>query len=591
MNRPESHGSGIRHAVGLIRDLPKLLPRARTSPARLMQKWARQAPERLALRYREQAFTWGEFYERARHYAAWFSREGVGAGDVVALLMDNRPDYLFAVMGLSELGAASSLINTNVRGRALVHALRACHARKLLAGGEHLDAAQEVAAELDHFSPEKDLYLQLEDDQGPSAGYHVINDEVRRADAVAPLSTHSPRNEDIFSFIYTSGTTGLPKAAIIRNQRMLGASVLCGRLMHRCGPGDLIYAPLPLYHSSAMFLGWGAALVTGAALGLRRKFSASQFWDDVCRFDASSFLYIGELCRYLLNTPSKPAERAHRVRVCVGNGMRPDIWERFQERFGIPIVREFYGATEGNTAVMNLQGRPGMIGRLRRGQVIVRCDPASGEIERNAEGRCEAVRAGEVGLLLARISAVLSFDGYVDKEATQKKIVGDVLKRGDRYFNTGDLIQLHDDRWLSFADRVGDTFRWKGENVSTTEVAELLSDAGEVLEANVYGVEIPDMEGRAGMAALRVGIDFELERFAEFVGRELPKYQRPLLLRILQGEMRVTATFKHMKVDYRTQGFDPEKVTDPLYVLQDGRYVLLDADLFARITRGEIMPG
>jgi acyl-CoA synthetase (AMP-forming)/AMP-acid ligase II len=402
---------------------------------------------------------------------------------------------------------------------------------------------------------------------------------------------YTPAAKDTFCFIYTSGTTGLPKAAIITNQRMLLANYGFGHLMHRAGAGDVIYVPLPLYHSSALFLGWGAALGTGAAMALRRRFSASNFWKDVREQGATSFLYIGELCRYLLNTPPQEGERDHKLRVGVGNGMRPDIWEKFQQRFGVPVIREFYGATEGNAVLMNMTGRVGMIGRMNPGQAVLRCDVETGEVIRNDRGLCSTVGAGEVGLLVGRISGATGFDGYVDREATQKKILADVLKPGDRYFNTGDLVQVHSGRWLSFADRVGDTFRWKGENVSTNEVADVLDGAEGVLEANVYGVQVPHADGRAGMAAIAVDEGFDLDRFAHYVVDSLPRYQRPLFLRLLGGDMQVTGTFKHRKVDYRHEAFDPARVTDPLYLLKNDRYVPLDRELHAAIESGAVTPG
>jgi len=236
---------------------------------------------------------------------------------------------------------------------------------------------------------------------------------------------------------------------------------------------------------------------------------------------------------------------------------------------------------------MNMSGRPRMVGRLMTGQVLVRCDEETGELTRGANGFCETVEPGGTGLLLGRLSQVVAFDGYVDREATNKKIVTDVFKSGDRYFNSGDLLQLHEGRWLSFADRVGDTFRWKGENVSTAEVSSTLGEADGVLEANVYGVKIPHTEGRAGMAALQVGEDFDLGAFARFVAERLPRYQRPVFMRLLQTEMRVTGTFKHQKVDYRSEGFDPNAIADRLYLLDGEAYVPLDERTFAEIESGE----
>jgi acyl-CoA synthetase (AMP-forming)/AMP-acid ligase II len=304
------------------------------------------------------------------------------------------------------------------------------------------------------------------------------------------------------------------------------------------------------------------------------------------RFGATRCLYVGELCRYLLQSPEGPHDRAHRVRIMTGNGLRPDVWTPFQERFGVPLIREFYGATEGNAPLFNVEGRPGMIGRLAMAQALVACDPESGVPARDGRGRCVRVtRPGETGLLIGRISFFRRFDGYVDERATDAKILRDVFRRGDAWFNTGDLMTLHDDDWLSFADRVGDTFRWKGENVSTGEVSLVLNGAPGVLESNVYGVTVPGSEGRAGMACLRVSESFDADAFKAYVDNALPGYARPLFLRI-EPVLRTTGTFKNQKSEYVSEGFDPSKIREPLYALVGGRYVRLDEALYERIKGG-----
>ncbi|MBZ0253658.1 MAG: AMP-binding protein, partial [Candidatus Methylomirabilis sp.] len=384
----------------------------------------------------------------------------------------------------SKLGAVGALINTNLRDKPLAHAIGVARPRKVLAGGEHADAVREVIGEVEGVRPDHDFFVQMEEgtSEGSEAG-PIANKSLDVASRKEWADKRKPIADETYCYIYTSGTTGLPKAAIITNRRMVTAATLFGEAMIEGAPGDVIYIALPLYHSSAMYIGWGSALRTGAAVALRKKFSASNFWKDVGDYGATSFLYIGELCRYLLNTPTQPGESAHKLRVAVGNGLRPDIWEPFQRRFNIPTIREFYGATEGNAPVLNFEGRPGMIGRRRMGQVIVKADLATGEPIRNAKGFCEEIEVGETGLLLGKITKVLKFDGYVDGAATKKKILENVFQKGDQYFNSGDLIVLHDNGWLAFGDRVGDTFRWKGENVSTNEVAEVLNKADGVLES------------------------------------------------------------------------------------------------------------
>jgi fatty-acyl-CoA synthase len=571
-------------AVGRVamRRLPILRPGAHTSVATLLAEQARRRGDRIALRFEERAYTWADFDRQVNRTAHAFREIGVERGDAVALLMDNRPEFLFALTALSRLGAVAALINTNVSGPALLHAVGAGQAVALLAGAEHREKVEEIVPELGF----ECIYAQRDgqdEERGTLADFDALVD---KAPDREPQALPSPRIEDRACYIYTSGTTGLPKAAIITNARLLQAGALFADAILDLGPDDVNYVALPLYHSNAMFAGFSAGLLSGATTALRRKFSASRFWEDVRRFDATTFIYIGELCRYLLSQPESPEDGKHRLRAITGNGLRPDIWETFQRRFRVPLIREFYGATEGVMGSVNFEGRPGMVGRMLPGSAVIRCDLETGEIVRDRDGRCSRVAEGGTGLLVQKIAT--SYDGYVDEKATKKKILTDVFADGDRYFDSGDLITLHPDRWLSFADRVGDTFRWKGENVSTNEVAEILNGAAGVLESNVYGVEVPGSEGRAGMASLRVDDAFDLASFARFVTERLPGFQRPYFVRILH-DMRITGTFKHQKVDYRREGFDPAKVGDPLHYLDGERYVTLDAEAYEGIRSGRIV--
>ena len=296
---------------------------------------------------------------------------------------------------------------------------------------------------------------------------------------------------------------------------------------------------------------------------------------------------MGELCRYLLNSKEVPEEKGHKIRRISGNGLRPDIWEKFQERFQIPEIREIYGATEGVTGFINRAGRPGMIGRHRSADKIVKCDLESGELIRNEEGRCEKVNVGETGLYISEISKLATFDGYLDSQASQKKILMDCFKDGDRYFNSGDLLTLHENNWLSFADRVGDTFRWKGENVSTMEVAAIVNKAEGVLDANVYGVQVENTEGRAGMAQMNVSESFNLSSFANHVEKNLNGFQKPYFLRLTK-EMQTTGTFKHQKEDLKKLGFDPSKSQDPVYFLNGDKYEEINEELYKSIQSGNV---
>lgn len=559
------------------------------SASRLLDERVSETPNGLAIAYQDERYTWRDLDRRVNQFARFFQSRGIGRGDVVAVLMDNRPDYLGAVLALNRLRAVASLINTNVTGIPLTHALTVCKAKAVIVGAEHAPAVLGVLSTLQVTGENVWVLPEPGATHAIPAEFKAVGEVVQSQSDARPSGVAVPNSSEVMCYIYTSGTTGLPKAAIITNKRYLAGAYMFGSATMEATPRDIIYLPLPLYHSNAIIIGFGSALVSGAAVALRRKFSASQFWDDVRKFDASIFVYIGELCRYLLNAPKGGNERNHRLRVAVGNGLRPDAWEPFQRRFGVPLVREFYAATEGNAPIINFEGRPGMLGRVKPGQVLVRCDEESGEILRNREGFCDRVGVGEKGILLGHINPLLAFDGYVDKSATDKKVVVDVFRKGDRYFNTGDILQSHEDSWVSFADRVGDTFRWKGENVSTNEVAEVLNGAKGVLESNVYGVAVPGAEGRAGMASINTSGELDLSEFARFVVSRLPAYQRPYFLR-LQQEMRITGTFKHQKTGYRDEGFDPTKVADPLYFLDGDKYVPIDQSLFQRIQAGEIGP-
>ncbi len=574
----------------LLAGLPALNPLGHQSCAQLLRERAAGAAHRVGLAYQHERWTWREINNRANQYANFAVRQRLQRGDVVALLMDNRPDYLFIASGLNRIGVVSALINTHLTGTPLTHAIKVAKPKALLVGSEHIGAVGEVLQDLPRFCEGRNIWVQL--DPGHQQGcsdFRIINREVAACSEAEPQRRALPATTAPMCYIYTSGTTGLPKAAIISNQRWLEAGLVLGRVVGEVTAQDVLYLTLPLYHSAGFLAAWGSVVTAGATLALRRKFSASAFWDDVHAFDATVFIYVGELCRYLLSQPSAPNERRHHIRLFMGNGLRGDIWRKLQSRFRIPLIREYYGATEGNLGLANLEGRPGMIGRLLPFVALVKCDPLTGEVRRNRDGRCESVAVGERGLILGRINTLMSFDGYLDRVATRRKIVRDVFSKGDAYFNTGDLAQLHADGWVSFVDRIGDTFRWKGENVSTHEVADILSHVKGLQEVNVYGVPVNGAEGRVGMASIVTSEDFDLNAFARCVVNNLATYQRPYFLRLVPN-MRITGTFKHQKNDYRNEGYDPSKVEDPLYYLEDGRYVPIDNALYHRLAAGEIGP-
>ena len=402
-------------------------------------------------------------------------------------------------------------------------------------------------------------------------------------------------------YIYTSGTTGLPKAAKITHQRFYMGAVGCKEL-YNITPKDKYYCALPLYHSAGGILAVGSSWECGISCVLRPKFSASNFIKD-CRDNGCTVAqYIGELCRYLMQTPTSPIDRDHKLRLVVGNGMRPDVWTPFMERFGIKAVGEFYAATEGNANVFNF-GLPCPAGTIGYLPGIIRAiypvkffaiDQITEELERDPKtGLCREVKPGERGEAMGLITSDpdRQFDGYTNKAATKKKIAENCAKQGDQWFRTGDLLRMDSKGNVFFCDRLGDTFRWKGENVATTEVQEAISGARGVSEVNVYGVLVPKCDGRAGMASLVV--DGKPESF-DFSGlykaaQELPAYARPLFVRTVPS-VEITGTLKHKKVDLRNQGFDPNAIDDQLFFKDDVKktYVPLTPELYTKIASGEI---
>jgi fatty-acyl-CoA synthase len=546
-------------------------------------------------------FTWAELDAFAARVAAWAIRQGFRRGDVVALSMENRPEYVAIWLGLSRVGVVTALLNTHLTGERLAHCVREASPRAWIVGHELLASAFSAVP---HLAERPPLYA-ADLSSGTSAaealpggaGSSAIEsfDEHLAATPPAPIDPAiqaARRGGDLLFLIYTSGTTGLPKAARISHLK----AALTGMVSWKSqglGPDDRVYCCLPLYHTAGGVMAVGAALMSGGSIAVARKFSASQFWSDCVRHQATSVQYIGELCRYLVNSPPHPEERSHVIRSAMGNGLRPDVWQAFQERFAIPRIVEFYGATEGNLALLNTSGRLGAVGQMpdfvrrRLGIELVRFDVEAEEIVRGADGFCERCAPNEAGELLIKITSRSRFEGYTNPSATEKKVLRDAFEKGDAYFRTGDLLRIDEDGFYFFVDRIGDTFRWKGENVATSEVAEVISVDPGVDEANVYGVAIPGQDGRAGMAALVVNADFDLDRLSDAIHRGLAAYARPLFLRILP-EMEITGTFKHRKVDLVREGFDPRKLTDALYFRDaaSGRYVPLDAARYEAITSG-----
>ena len=550
---------------------------------------AERIGDRVALGFEDQTLTYGAFNEGVNRFVHMLRRRGVARGDVVNIMFENSPEFLMAQGACAKLGAIGALVNTHLTGQALLHVHRISGARIALADASSLEALRPVLAEMAGI----EVIADVAGIEAPGT-VRPLSDELDAAPISEPDIPNVQVN-DVFLYVYTSGTTGFPKPAIVRHVRFTAGghslAVLLGETTADCA-----YAPTPLYHGYANFVGFAPAFHTGARFVTRRRFSASAFLDDVRRHHVTIFCYVGELCRYLMRQPPTPGDRDHAIRLATGPGLRPDIWEAFRDRFGISRIIDSYGQSEGNVSLQNRRGRVGSVGRAAPFQHdnlrLARRDPRSGELIRTPDGLVVECRPGEAGELLSRIttSSPMAFDGYADKRDNEAKLLRCVFAQDDVWMRTGDLLRRDRSSYYYFVDRIGDTFRWKGENVASMEVEHLLNGAPGVHETAVYGIEVPGTEGRAGMALVVPvdGRDFDPASFLSHVERALPTYARPLFVRV-SAAMDTTGNFKNRKTRLQAEGFDPARVADPLWFRDDAAraYVPLDPALHTAILSGE----
>ena len=554
-------------------------------------------PDRVAMIFEGHSLNWKEFNAMSNRYAHAFKSQGLTSSDTVSVIMENRIEFLATVVGLNKIGVTTGLINTNLRGKPLIHCITVTESKMCVFGEELNDAIAEVKAELPLQEGSGYLFVP---DAGERAAPNWASD---MSQLTADSSTDNPQDTAQITlghnslYVFTSGTTGLPKAAVLSNRRFLASSGLAHRAGLRCTEQDRLYICLPLYHGTGLLIGAGTAFSSGASMFIRRRFSASNFLREVREHQTNCLIYIGELCRYLTNTAAKPDDHENPLVKMMGNGMRPDVWMQFKKRYGVKRISEFYGASEGNVAFANLLNKDCTIGMTSAKIALVRYDVDADEIVTDEQGRCIEVEPGEPGLLLGHINEAAVFEGYTNAEATEKKIFRNAFEDGDAWFNSGDLIREIDVGYAlgyphyQFVDRIGDTFRWKSENVSTNEVGELVNGFPQVKFCNVYGVEVPRADGRAGMAALTLddGVEaLDIDGFSRYIADSLPAYARPVFLRI-QPDIDVTGTFKMVKGDLRKQGYDLTRIEDPLYVLKpkESVYAVLDEAYAAQIAAGE----
>lgn len=552
----------------------------------LLEECARKHPQRAALVFEGQCWSYREFNSWSNRLASRLRAAGVRRGDAVGILFENRPLMLALAAAVAKLGAVAGMLNPNQREEALWHSIAVIRPRLIVTGAECVEALRSAISR----KPRR-LTVLWDGEGTPPRGMQRLDDGLARYSAACPRAMRTVRLADPCFFIFTSGTTGMPKASVMTHLRWLRSGYGMGQLAMRLRPEDVFYCALPFYHNNALTVSWASTLLAGATLAMGRRFSASRFWDEIRATQATAFIYIGEICRFLLARPAAADDRRHRVRVMAGNGLRPEIWDAFQQRFGVRHVCEFYGSSEGNLAFVNLLGLPRTAGFCPLPYAVVEFDTDSEQPLRGTGGFMRRVRPGGTGLLISEVSGAAPFDGYTDAAATEAKLLREVFRSGDVWFNSGDLVRDQGFKHIAFVDRVGDTFRWKGENVATTEVERALLELRGVEQAAVYGVEVPHADGRAGMAALQLatGARFDPVASARELQRRLPAYAVPRFVRLVKAHAQ-TATFKIRKVELKREGFDPAVIDAPLWVLLDAKrgYQKLDAAMVRRIRDGVV---
>lgn len=617
MVKPIQTGERVR-LVDIVRSLPAVVKRtpsmlrgayyfalikeqAELTMGDVLRDNAAKHGSSIAIHYENRSVTYAELNNYINQIANYLHALGIQRGDVLALNMQNRPELLAIVIASAKLGAACAMINTSQKGEVLRHSLSITKPRAVIIGEEQMtewESAQSLDGEHVPLDVEFNLFVPDIDTLSDHAFEQwsrkhktpqqfinlVTTSQSHTVDEPRPLSR--PRAGDVAFYLFTSGTTGLPKAAPNSHIKWFKAFGGFGHMALALKPDDVVYVPLPLYHGTGLLVCWGAALAGCSAIAIRRKFSASQFWDDVRRYDATVFGYVGELCRYLLAQPPSPKDKQHRLKRMLGNGLRPNIWHQFKSRFGIEQVSELYGSSEGNIGMVNFLNLDNTVGFSTAPFALVKYIEGTREPVPDSQGRLSRVTPGQPGLLIGQITDRWKFEGYTQLEDTEKAIVRNAFDDGDAWFNSGDILRNIGWRHLQFVDRMGDTFRWKGENVSTTEVENVIDRFDNIKEVLVYGVELAETDGKAGMATLTLarpkeGLD--QDALLAFLNDKLPRYAVPLFLRIT-GDIELTATFKYRKTELKELGYAPRTGDTVLMLNPDkGRYVRLTTTSAAQI--------
>lgn len=552
-------------------------------------------PNKIAFRFEDSSLTFSQVDEYSNKIAHYFKSQGLSKGDTIALLLENCHEYPCIWLGLSKIGVVTALINTNLVNDPLIHSINVSNCKAIIFGSNRSNAMEEIMSKLSSLK----LY-QFHDNV--SNEQEILGSCIDLRKVLATVTTRALEDihmsiKDPLVYIYTSGTTGLPKAAVISHLRFMFMSTAFN-YMSKLRSEDNIYNPLPLYHAAGGMIGVGQTLLHGISMTIRRKFSASNYWKDCAKYNCTVAQYVGEICRYIL-AASRNESIKHSVRAIFGNGLKPQIWTEFVNTFGIKEVYEFYGATEGISNIINLDNTPGCIGFVPRYAgplypvTLIKCNEETGEPIRNKEGFCVECEINQAGLVISKINQkdpCQAFKGYADKRATEKKILQNVFKLGDAYFNSGDILERDEFGSYFFKDRTGDTFRWKGENVSTSEVEGIISNILQLNDAVVYGVEIPNTDGRAGMVAVvDASNNLDLEALSYGLRKNLPAYAIPIFVRVLK-EVPLTGTYKLKKIELQREGYDIKKISDQIYFYNSKlkKYEELTKDLMNKIIDGSV---
>lgn len=591
-----------RRLPGILRRFPSIArgyyyfsannPRKALTLGTLIENNARKHGDRQAVLYENRTITWDEFNNWVNRIARFLQAQGLVKGDAIAIFLENRPELLAVVAGAAKLGVACAMLNTSQKGKVLEHSINLVNPKMVVVGEELTEPFNEIKDKLTIRHADPFLFLTdantLNTFGDAPDGYTNMAEQVSTFNSDNLVLSDPPRLGETAIYLFTSGTTGLPKAAPGSHSKFLKAYGGFGLMSLSMKPSDVLYCTLPLYHGTALVVCWGSVIAGGSAIALRRKFSASAFWDDVRKYDATVFGYVGELCRYLLNQPVSAQDTNHNLTKMLGNGLRPSIWKEFKNRFGIETVAELYASSEGNIGFTNFFNMDYTVGLSTAPYKLVKFHDGTRDPIRNAQGFFEVAPKGEPGLLIGEITKKWFFEGYTQKEATEKSILRNAFKKGDAWFNSGDVLREIGCKHLQFVDRMGDTFRWKGENVSTTEVENIIDGADMVEEAIVYGVEIPETNGKAGMVTL-VPQDgaFDVKRLFSYLKEHLPPYAIPVFVRVTEA-IEKTGTFKYRKVDIQKEGYALENSQDEVYAWlprTDG-YTLLTPELVSDINSG-----